>query len=543
LLPAGLLVFRLQGDRIVPSFLDEPDHPWLRALLDERERFVGRPRGELASRMKEPLPIEAPPRKKALATHVLEQLARHPRRDDIAAQTIRAVLFGAAAGTDAPRAQVVAEVADRLGVTTDDVEAGLFADLPALQPVPALTRPLAPGELASRTNLALARGLLARAERVTIDIDGNALPVVRRAKLRGLIVNVEVAPGGARLEVSGPLSIFHHTRVYGRALADLVPLLSWCVRFRLEAKCRLPEGSGILVLASGDPIFPADEPTRFDSRVEEQFARSMMKAAPEWDVIRDPQPVEAGESLVFPDFALVHREERTRRWLVEIVGFWTPQYLARKLAAYRAANARNLVLCIDEQRRCADGDLPAGVRVVWYRKRVSPEAVLEAIRDAPVVIVQPASAGTDALLEAICDVSSRSPYRNAFLPLVQRKLGRRIAMSELIALCRAGRVALGRPTADLAIRPLVPPRAPIAVTRAAVEKGLLAAIQATRRDAGAPPYHLVREWFDWLTDDGADRLRPIVEAMAREGLVILRSDRGRTTIDLVTRPPAASSGS
>lgn len=37
--------------------------------------------------------------------------------------------------------------------------------------------------------------------------------------------------------------------------------------------------------------------------------------------------MEAAGTLIFPDFELVHRRERERRWLLEIAGFWTPEYL------------------------------------------------------------------------------------------------------------------------------------------------------------------------------------------------------------------------
>lgn len=53
--------------------------------------------------------------------------------------------------------------------------------------------------------------------------------------------------------------------------------------------------------------------------------------------IREPEPSDAGRHLFLPDFALHPRFDPGRRWFMEIVGFWTPEYLASKL---RAAAAR-----------------------------------------------------------------------------------------------------------------------------------------------------------------------------------------------------------
>src|SRR2546427_12314216 len=78
--------------------------------------------------------------------------------------------------------------------------------------------------------------------------------------------------------------------------------------------------------------------------------------------------VQAGGTLIFPDFALRHRADG-RRWLVEIVGFWTRDYVERKLALLRVAGLQDLVLCIDESRNCADGSLPSSSRIIRFRRR------------------------------------------------------------------------------------------------------------------------------------------------------------------------------
>jgi predicted nuclease of restriction endonuclease-like RecB superfamily len=81
-----------------------------------------------------------------------------------------------------------------------------------------------------------------------------------------------------------------------------------------------------------------------------------------------------------PGFALQHRANPARRCLLEIVGFWTPDYVTRKRARYRCARLANLVLCIDEERNCARTGLSPGARIVRFR-RVDPAAVLQQLAD------------------------------------------------------------------------------------------------------------------------------------------------------------------
>ena len=380
MLPDALLNYSVIGDTIVPHFLGEHDHPWLRVLLDEHERFVGRPQRELGARLREPLPCESPPRKLKQATHVLARLWQGHRKAAVPPRRARALVFGEAARAPVPPEAVFSRVAASLGVSTGELQDSLFADLPGNRLVTAPAPSLSPGELALRTNLALAQALLFHATSVSIEADGNARALVRHSKWRGLICTVvERSSAHAVLELSGPFALFRHTRLYGRALGEIVPLLAWCRRFRLRAESVSRGRRLTLQLATGDPIFPAAEPRRYDSRLEERFAREFRRLSPEWDVLREPEPVTASGTLIFPDFALQHRHDSTRRWLVEIMGFWTPAYVTRKLALYRSARLSNLILCIDEERNCATEDLPPGARVVRFRRRVDPAAVLRLV--------------------------------------------------------------------------------------------------------------------------------------------------------------------
>jgi predicted nuclease of restriction endonuclease-like RecB superfamily len=363
---------------LVPHFLGAHDHPWLRTVLDEHARFRGRPRRELDERLREALPCAAPAAKLRLAVHVLRRLwpAERPRGFP-PPRLLRSVVFSEAARSRDEPERVLERVARRFQLDVTTLRAALFADLPGERIVGEPPRSLDAGALALRVNLALAQGLLFRAVQVRAMASDGVRRVVQLAKLQGLICTVDRRET-PELSISGPYALFRRTLVYGRALASLLPALGWCSRFRLEADCVLAQERCALRLRSEDPIFPGDEPRRFDSRIEERFARDVARLAPEWNVLREPEAVAAGASLVFPDFALEHRYDG-RRWLVEILGFWSPEYVARKLAGLRAAGVRNLVLCVAEGRNCGEDALPPDARVVPYRRWVDAAAVLRAI--------------------------------------------------------------------------------------------------------------------------------------------------------------------
>jgi hypothetical protein len=264
-------------------------------------------------------------------------------------------------------------------MAVDALEETLFADLPgerrvhAPDPLPAIE------EIALRTNLAIAQAVVMRAAHVSLRVEGTLRPIVRLAKLRGLLCHVAVADEQPALEISGPFSLFRHTLVYGRALAELLPHLAWCARFQLAAVARLRGRLARVTVERGDPIFPAKPPAPFDSRLEERFARDVGRIAPDWDLVREPAPLPAGATLIFPDFLLRHRIHPERQALVELVGFWTPAYLTEKLARLRQAALPAFVLCLDEELGCAEGELPPGLPVVRFRRRVDAAAVMREV--------------------------------------------------------------------------------------------------------------------------------------------------------------------
>ena len=392
------LPLRLLDDRAYLEYLGAQDEPWLRVLVAEMVRFEGRRRRELAERLAEPLPCDAPYFKRRAASRVLFRIwnragdaaAASRSRAEVGAlrpAAVRAALFGTATANDNQRPAIVAETAARLGVAPDAVERALFADLPGERPVRAPDPIPTPAEIALHTNLALAQAVVMRAAHLSLHVEGGLRPIVRLAKFRGLLCNVAAsAPGGPpRLDISGPFSLFRHTLVYGRALAELLPHLAWCARFELAAVARLRGRLAQVTMVSGDPIFPARAPAPFDSRLEERFAADVARLAPDWDVIREPVPLQAGASLIFPDFLLRHRIHPERQALIEIVGFWTPAYLTEKLARLRQAAPAAFVLCVDEELGCAASELPPGLPVVPFRRRVDAAAVMREVeRLAPI---------------------------------------------------------------------------------------------------------------------------------------------------------------
>jgi uncharacterized protein len=378
LLPDDLLPLRIRGGHAILGYLGDGDQIWLRALIDEFERYSGRPERELRERLSEPLPMPSPFLQRRVATAVLSRLWRSRVRAALPPREARRVVFDERAATADSGPEVLARVGQRLGIDAGAVAEALFADLPGERVVVSPQAVPNPTDAIRRINLMLAQAVLFRATSVRVRAEGGVRPLVRLAKLRGLIcaVSIPTDESAPRLELSGPYALFRRTLLYGRALAAIVPPLVASGRFSLSATCVIRGQALDFALATGDPVSAPEQGRHFDSQLEERFVRDFRKAAPEWDVIREPEPLRAGAGLIFPDFLLRHRGDPSRRFLVEIVGFWTREYLEKKFAALRKATVENLIICVDEERGCSEGDLPIAARVVRFKRKIDPLAVL-----------------------------------------------------------------------------------------------------------------------------------------------------------------------
>ena len=253
------------------------------------------------------------------------------------------------------RQEVLREVADTLELSLGELDEILFADRGAsyrlMDPGPAWT----PSTLLARYNLELARGALYWASHITIEVSSNYKDLWKFIKLFKLMFWAEPGrDGGYRIDLDGPISPFvSSTLRYGRQLAAFLPALLLCERWRMQAYVRPPQ-------AQGETLYRLDHTCSlrshfkssgiFDSRLEEDFASEFEQKVGEkrghWRMVRESEVLLLGDTVMIPDFALIDETDETRKILIELVGFWHPNYLKRKVEKVHAANCTHLLLLV-----------------------------------------------------------------------------------------------------------------------------------------------------------------------------------------------------
>jgi len=283
------------------------------------------------------------------------------------------------------RQQVVAETAAQLGLTTEQVEQALFADLLEERILLGTAEIPTPVDLIARYNLEVARGLLYWAQEVDMIVRDGYKDIFKYIKLFRLMHTIYPIPQqGYNIILHGPISPFVQSTIrYGLQFAKFLPALLLCQTWRMDAQVRPPDrGQLHYSLDDSTPLRSHFKPSSlFDSKLEADFAAEFEEkyggTKRKWELAREDEVIIVGDTVMIPDFSLTHCNDG-RRALIEIIGFWHPKYLQRKLQKIRQAGRTDLILLVYNSANVAQGvfeKVSAGEVLTFPNKPVLKEVL------------------------------------------------------------------------------------------------------------------------------------------------------------------------
>ena len=114
-------------------------------------------------------------------------------------------------------------------------------------------------------------------------------------------------------------------------------------------------------------------PEDFDSTVEQAFAEKWgCEPRDGWALIHEGEVLHSGQKTYVPDFLLVH--EDGRRVFLEIVGFWTPEYLESKRRTLKDFPDNRILLAVQERKA---NELEPWPNMITYKTVLLLKDVLE----------------------------------------------------------------------------------------------------------------------------------------------------------------------
>ena len=280
--------------------------------------------------------------------------------------------------TEDERKQILQKFATESDLTTDELEIAMWADLDKNKHLKNFES-LSPLQLISWYNISILQSLLLNCVKLEFSVYGGFSwkKILRKIKQLGLMYflyhennlqsesnqqtrNQEMVFNSKKdkrviCTVEGPLSIVRLTDKYGTAMAKLIPLIIFTDIWSIDAIILRKSISGVrktyrfqisnkdkdLPLFDASKVQPQSESNMdsgsiyknaiddFDSIVEKKFMDKFLKFSIGWNLIREPDPLILSNGKAFiPDFVF---EKYGIKVYLEIVGFWTSEYLKRKL--------------------------------------------------------------------------------------------------------------------------------------------------------------------------------------------------------------------
>lgn len=273
-------------------------------------------------------------------------------------------------------------ISEQLDQTWEDIDFRMFADVIEFHRLNSFRKEATPEDLLAHYNVAQIQVALYRATRMTIRATADFKVIVRHAKLCRLLHRISRSSDNRTyiIDLDGPASLTRETRRYGVNMAKLIPVLLACSGWSMEARIQVGRNGWkhTLRLTSEDGLTShVEAPPAFDSGVEEQFFKKWGAEPREgWTLSREDRILHHQQKVFIPDFTLQHEDGRLVH--LEIVGFWTPEYLAEKANTLPRFQDEPLLLAIHESRQQCLPHLP--VPVITYKKGLHLKTVLEALR-------------------------------------------------------------------------------------------------------------------------------------------------------------------
>ena len=250
---------------------------------------------------------------------------------------------------ESSESKVKQQIATEIGKSWPQIERELFADVIQFHRLKEFEGYGSAGELLARYNVAQSQAVLYDAVSMVVWAKDDFKSILRYAKLARLMHTIErKSDESYQITFDGPASVLNQSRRYGVAFAKFLPALLSCRDWKMKAiiKHRRSNWNSRFTLSPADGLTSNVQPADlFDSKLEENFA---LKWGDEprngWKLIREGEILFQNQKVFVPDFLFVHQDGR--RALLEVVGFWTPEYLEQKKKTLTMFSQHQIILAV-----------------------------------------------------------------------------------------------------------------------------------------------------------------------------------------------------
>ncbi|MFT5524061.1 MAG: putative nuclease of restriction endonuclease-like RecB superfamily [Pirellulaceae bacterium] len=390
--------YDFSGGRIYPDTLSQKHHAQYRLYAEQMlgiyRAGAGQTRRELHRAIQNVFAQEpdCPVKRIYAFCKLLDDQSRYHRDTGRQAAQLRQRVFARAATfhplvTRADRmfeyqqTEVKQQIADELGCSWAEIEGRLFSDVMEFHRLKDFPGYSDANALLARYNVAQYQVALYGATSLTVWATDDFKTILRYAKLARLMHRItQLDVGQYRITFDGPASALRRTRRYGVGLAKFLPALIACRDWRMHAEVLAGKKGWRLALKLSSQSgltshLPA--PEDFDSELEMKFAEKWGNEPRDgWTLRREGTVLYVDQSVFIPDFTFVHKSGK--EVALEIIGFWTPEYLAAKEATLKKFTSNSLLLAVSQAVETQLPNLPENA--IIYKTAIKINDVLQQLQ-------------------------------------------------------------------------------------------------------------------------------------------------------------------
>ena len=281
------------------------------------------------------------------------------------------------------RQKVLESVAEEFQTDADTILSSLYADLSAQQKLASFYF-IEPPDLLDRYNLAQAQALLYKCVELKIRVApsdaANYRSIFGSIKHFGLIHSIQgTAANGYEITLTGAASLFHRSQKYGVQMAVFLPALLLCEKWKMSAEITQKQSSNVFYELTGEQTelksCYTDEPEYKNSDIE-KLKNDWEKSSADWRLQENTEVIDLGKTTFIPDFVLISPEGK--QVYLDILGFWTPQSLKKRLEEFQAANFRQFIFVAGQELRGSrEEPFWESKNVIFYKTKIAPSLLEE----------------------------------------------------------------------------------------------------------------------------------------------------------------------
>jgi len=393
MLTSDLAINWRRGDKIVPRLIKTDDAGYLRdavVLIEIFEEFQGKTRGELESELEDYVGTGTDYRILRGLIKLLTDRCDFETSSVAAPEDIRRKVF-----LEARKFQPVTPDSDTKNKVLETVAAAfetdskkiyehLYADLSFQQRLISFET-IAAKDLLDRYNLAQAQALLYKCVEMKIRVApsdaANYRAIFSSIKRFGLIhAVVGNALNGYEIRLTGAASLFHRSQKYGIRMAVFLPALLLCQNWKMSAEVAQKQGGNVFYELTGEQTELKscyyDEPEYENPDLEKLTKNWEKVSADEWQLNENRKVIDLGKTAFAPDLVLV--SPRGEEIYLDVLGFWTPKSLQKRLEEFAAANYTRFILAASQELRGSrDEPLWESQNVIFYKTKIEPRLLVE----------------------------------------------------------------------------------------------------------------------------------------------------------------------